>query len=58
MKAIVKNLVALVLLFIGVVYSKGFAFSVVVACAYGLFVSARRDLKEHRRSSPTNWRDT
>ena len=57
MKAIIKNLVALALLFIGIMYSKGFGFSVVVACVYGLFISARRDLKEHRRSSPTNWRD-
>ena len=57
MKAIIKNLLALALLLIGVMYLEGFGFGIIVLCVFSLFISARRDLKAHRRQKPPNWRD-
>ena len=57
MKAIIKNLLALALLLIGVMYLEGFGFGVIVLCVFSLFISARRDLKAHRMSQPPSWRD-
>lgn len=56
-KTIVKNIIALVLLFIGIMHLEGFAFGVIILCVCSLFISARRDLKAHRRQKPPNWRD-
>lgn len=56
-KAIVKNLIALALLFIGVMYLDGLGFGAIVVCVCSLFVSARRDLKAHRWQQPPSWRD-
>lgn len=57
MKAVIKNLIALALLLIGIMYSEGFAFGVIVLCVCSLFISARRDLKAHRWQQPPSWRD-
>ena len=57
MKAIIKNLLALVLLLIGVMYLEGFGFGIIVLCIFSLFISARQDLKAHRMSQPPSWRD-
>lgn len=56
-KAIVKNLIALALLLIGLMYLEGFGFGAIVLCVCSLFISARRDLKAHRWQQPPNWRD-
>lgn len=57
MKAIIKNLIALALLFIGLMYLEGFGFGAIVLCVCSLFVSSRRDLKAHRWQQPPSWRD-
>lgn len=57
MKAIIKNLIALALLFIGIMHLEGFGFGAIIVCVFGLFISARRDLKAHRMSQPPSWRD-
>ena len=56
-KAVVKNLIALALLLISVMYLEGFGFGVIVLCVFSLFISARKDLKAHKRSSPPSWRN-
>lgn len=57
MKAIIKNLLALALLLIGVMYLESFGFGIIVLCVFSLFISVRRDLKAHRMSQPPSWRD-
>ena len=56
-KAILKNLTALALLLIGLMYLEGFGFGIIVLCVFSLFISSRRDLKAFRRQQPPGWRD-
>ena len=56
-KAIIKNLIALALLLIGIMYLEGFGFGAIVLCVFSLFVSSRRDLKAFRRQQTPSWRN-